>query len=169
MAAWVPFVQKGTVGVATTNRDRKKPRGPSLPHHRAYGSRTRRFGRLSQHAPTHWAELTHWICACQPEHHLWPRQPRVHPSQQAHAHRTRRVPSHRSLASDFSSLSIPSRGTVRAFGKPLVAQRLGFPTTPSADFCPAVKAGLPILQSLPLTALATEGRSPVVRHESFLA
>ncbi len=51
--------------------------------------------------------------------------------------------SHHSLASDFPSLSIPSRGTVRAFGKPLVAQRLGFPTTPSADFCPAVKAGLP--------------------------
>ena len=51
--------------------------------------------------------------------------------------------SHRSLASDFPSLSIPSRGTVRAFGKPFVAQRLGFPTTPSADFCPAVKAGFP--------------------------
>ncbi len=41
------------------NRDRKKPHGPSLPHHRAYGSRTRRFGRLSQHASTHCAELTH--------------------------------------------------------------------------------------------------------------
>ena len=29
--------------VSPTNRDRKKPRGPSLPHHRANGSRTRRF------------------------------------------------------------------------------------------------------------------------------
>ncbi len=27
----------------TPNRDRKEPRGPSLPHHRAYGSRTRRL------------------------------------------------------------------------------------------------------------------------------
>ncbi len=51
--------------------------------------------------------------------------------------------SHHSLASDLPSLSIPSRGTVRAFGKPFVAQRLGFPTTPSADFCHAVKAGFP--------------------------
>ena len=25
------------------NRDRKKPHGPSLPHHRTYGSRIRRF------------------------------------------------------------------------------------------------------------------------------
>ncbi len=51
--------------------------------------------------------------------------------------------SHRSLAGDFPSLSIPSRGTVRAFGKPFVAQRLGWSTTPSADFCHAVKAGFP--------------------------
>ena len=29
------------------NRDRKKPHGPSLPHHRAYGSRTRRFDELN--------------------------------------------------------------------------------------------------------------------------
>jgi hypothetical protein len=28
-------------------RDRKKPHGPSLPHHRTNGSRIRRFGRLS--------------------------------------------------------------------------------------------------------------------------
>ncbi len=51
--------------------------------------------------------------------------------------------SHHSLASDFPSLSIPSRGTVRAFGKPFVAQRLGWSTTPSADFCHALKAGFP--------------------------
>ncbi len=51
--------------------------------------------------------------------------------------------SHRSLASDFPSLSIPSRGTVRAFGKPFVAQRLGWSTTPSADFCHALKVGFP--------------------------
>ena len=29
------------------NRDRKKPHGPSLPHHRAYGSRTRRFDEFN--------------------------------------------------------------------------------------------------------------------------
>jgi hypothetical protein len=32
------------------NRDREGPRGLPLPHHRTYGSRIRRFGRLSQGA-----------------------------------------------------------------------------------------------------------------------
>src|SRR3972149_5401252 len=32
---------------SVANRDRKKPHGPSLPHHRAYGSRTRRFDELN--------------------------------------------------------------------------------------------------------------------------
>src|ERR1035437_8170602 len=35
------------VGFMTPNRDRKKPLDPSLPHHRAYGSRTRRFNEYS--------------------------------------------------------------------------------------------------------------------------
>ena len=31
------------------NRDRKKPHGPSLPHHRTYGSRIRRFDELNSY------------------------------------------------------------------------------------------------------------------------
>jgi hypothetical protein len=51
------------------NRDRKEPRGPSLPHHRAYGSRTRRFAALNgcasdpgrgQFWQAHCAEETRW-------------------------------------------------------------------------------------------------------------
>ena len=34
-------------GTQVVNRDRKEPRGPSLPHHRTYGSRIRRFGLLN--------------------------------------------------------------------------------------------------------------------------
>ena len=33
----------------SVNRDRKKPRGPSLPHHRTYGSRIRRFDELNSY------------------------------------------------------------------------------------------------------------------------
>jgi len=32
-----------------SNRDRKKPRGPSLRHHRTYGSRIRRFDELNSY------------------------------------------------------------------------------------------------------------------------
>ena len=32
-----------------SDRDRKKPRGPSLPHHRTYGSRIRRFDELNSY------------------------------------------------------------------------------------------------------------------------
>ena len=42
----------GFVPCTAHNRDRKEPRGPSLPHHRTYGSRIRRFGRLSRHTWT---------------------------------------------------------------------------------------------------------------------
>jgi hypothetical protein len=57
-----------------THRDREKPHGSPLPHHRAYGSRTRRFGRLSQPA-------TLQTVACQPERLFSPCQRRLHPSQ----------------------------------------------------------------------------------------
>lgn len=89
--------------------DREKPRGSPLPHHRTNGSRIRRFGRLSQHA-------TMQTAARPPERLLSPRQRRLHPSRGAFAPWTRRMPCRRSLASNCSSLSIPSRGTVRAFG-----------------------------------------------------
>jgi len=88
--------------------DREKPHGSPLPHHRTNGSRIRRFGRLSQCAK-------HTVPARQPERHLQPRQRRFHPSHRACAPWTRRMQYRCSLASDFSSLSIPSRGTVRAF------------------------------------------------------
>jgi hypothetical protein len=91
-----------------SNRDREKPRGSPLPHHRTNGSRIRRFGRLSQCAK-------HTAPARQPERHFQPRQRRFHPSHRACAPWTRRMQYRCSLASDFSSLSIPSRGTVRAF------------------------------------------------------
>ena len=35
--------------VMMPNRDRKKPRGPSLPPHRTYGSRIRRFDELNSY------------------------------------------------------------------------------------------------------------------------
>jgi len=89
-------------------RDREKPHGSPLPHHRTNGSRIRRFGRLSQGAK-------HTALARQPERHLQPRQRRFHPSHRACAPWTRRMQYRCSLASDLSSLSIPSRGTVRAF------------------------------------------------------
>ena len=89
-------------------RNRGKPRGPPLPHHRTNGSRIRLFGRLSQCAKQ-------TAPARQPERHLQPRQHRFHPSHRACAPWTRRMQYRCSLASDFSSLSIPSRGTVRAF------------------------------------------------------
>jgi hypothetical protein len=53
------------------NRDRKEPHDPSLPHHRAYGSRTRRFVALNacasgpgrnQLRQTQFAEETRWQC-----------------------------------------------------------------------------------------------------------
>jgi hypothetical protein len=34
---------------ATTNRDRRKPHGLPLPHHRTYGSRIRRFDELNSY------------------------------------------------------------------------------------------------------------------------
>ncbi len=89
-------------------RDRGTPRGVPLPHHRTNGSRIRRFGRLGQCAK-------HTASARQPERHFRPHQRRLHPSHRACAPWARRMHGRRSLASDFSSLSIPSRGTVRAF------------------------------------------------------
>ena len=93
------------------NRDREKPHGSPLPHHRAYGSRTRRFGRLSQTWNSTLADSQF-----QPERALSSNQPRFHPSHQARARWTRRMPYRGSRTSHCSSLSIPSRGTVRAFG-----------------------------------------------------
>jgi hypothetical protein len=117
-------------------RDREKPRGSPLPHHRTNGSRIRRFGRLSQCAK----QTAH---ARQPERHFPPRQRRLHPSHRAYAPRARRMQCRRSLASDFSSLLLPSRGTVRAFdGSP--------PTMPFADFFLAVRGNRsPLSQFLP--------------------
>ena len=82
-----------------------------LPHHRAYGSRTRRFGRFSQTWKSALADSQF-----QPERALSSNQPRFHPSHQARARWTRRMPYRGSRTSHCSSLSIPSRGTVRAFG-----------------------------------------------------
>ena len=96
------------------NRDREKPHGSPLPHHRTNGSRIRRFGRLSQ-------RTKHTAPARQPERHLQPRQPRFHPG---------RMQYRCSLASDFSSLSIPSQGTVRAFSS---LRHLVRPLLTSAD------------------------------------
>src|SRR6266700_1298745 len=76
-----------------------------LPHHRTNGSRIRRFGRLSQGT----AKMN---AAPQPECPLLPRQPRFHPIEAL----ARRMQYRSSLAIDCSSLLLPSRGTVRAFG-----------------------------------------------------
>src|SRR6266446_4817384 len=77
---------------------------PPLPHHRTNGSRIRRFGRLSQCTATTQA-------AHQPERPLLPRQPRFHPIEAL----ARRMQYRSSLAIDYSSLLLPSRGSVRAF------------------------------------------------------
>ncbi len=45
----------------------------------------------------------------------FPAVPRLHPSHRAYAPWIRRMQCRRSLASDLSSLSIPSRGTIRVF------------------------------------------------------
>jgi hypothetical protein len=66
-------------------RDREKPHGSPLPHHRTNGSRIRRFGRLSQCT---WTTSAH---ARQPERLLSPRRPRFHPSHRACAPWTRRM------------------------------------------------------------------------------
>ena len=134
-------------GVLTPNRDRKEPHGPSLPHHRTYGSRIRRFGRLSRHAWNHYAQWTMRHHACQPERHCMPRRQRFHPSPRACALGTRRMQYRQSLAFDFSSLSSSSRGTVRAFVGLSWLSAFTLPTTPSADFCPALEASCPGLQS----------------------
>ena len=109
-------------------RDRERPHGLPLPHHRTNGSRIRRFGRLGQSAQQ-------TARASQPERLLEPRQRRLHPSHQACAPWTRRMRCRRSLASNFSSLSTP-------FGEPFgpSASQPRSPTMPSADFCLAVSA-----------------------------
>jgi len=61
------------------NRDREKPHGSPLPHHRADGSRTRRFGRLSRQVEWPRAEAAPGFATRQPEPHLCPLQAHVHP------------------------------------------------------------------------------------------
>jgi hypothetical protein len=61
------------------NRDREKPHGSPLPHHRADGSRTRRFGRLSRPVESPSAEAAQGFSARKPEPHLYPLQAHVHP------------------------------------------------------------------------------------------
>jgi len=89
--------------LAAVNRDREKPHGLPLPHHRAYGSRTRRFGRLS-HRPIDTSEPV----SAQPitEATSLAKPVAVSPG---------RVHYRYPKASMGSSLSIPSRGTVRTF------------------------------------------------------
>ena len=112
-----------------------------------------------------------------------PHQWRFHPSQQAYARRTRRMQYHHSPASDFSSHSIPFRGTVRAFSVARcrlaclflrlsalqcpISFACSTPTTPPADFSTALNAGCPTFSA----GLATSapGRSPGVRHVSVAA
>jgi hypothetical protein len=62
-----------------THRDREKPHGSPLPHHRADGSRTRRFGRLSRPVESPSAEAAQGFSARKPEPHLYPLQAHVHP------------------------------------------------------------------------------------------
>ncbi|MBM3357037.1 MAG: hypothetical protein FJY54_04850, partial [Betaproteobacteria bacterium] len=50
------FIEFGVGRDSNINRDREKPHGSPLPHHRTNGSRIRRFGRLSQYACLHCAE-----------------------------------------------------------------------------------------------------------------
>ena len=82
-------------------RDRRRPRGLPLPHHRAYGSRTRRFGRLSRYAQNN------NLRAHEPERLLSPRQPQFHPRRRTCVPQSRRMHDRGSLANDFSSLSTP--------------------------------------------------------------
>ena len=93
-------------------RDRGRPHGLPLPHHRTNGSRIRRFGRLGRERPAHTAAT-----APQPESLLVARQPRFHPSPRARAPKTRRMHYRCSLPSEYPSLSSPSRDTVRVFGQ----------------------------------------------------
>ena len=133
------------------NRDRERPHNLPLPHHRTNGSRIRRFGRLGQRAQ-------HTAPARQPERHLRPHQRRLHSSHRACAPWARRMHGRRSLASNFSSLSLPSRGTVRAFsGLP--------PTTPFADFFLAVRGNPFPLSQFPLHA-ASQGTRKISRGKT---
>ena len=72
-----------------------------------------------------------------------PRHQQFHPSPRACARGTRRMQYRQSLAFDFSSLSSPSRSTVRAFVGLSWLSAFTLPTTPSADFCRALEAGYP--------------------------
>ena len=91
-----------------------------LPHHRTYGSRIRRFGRLSR-----------GDTSPQPERRLPACQPRIHPRSPSIAPTPRRMPSRRSIPG-HDSLP-PFRPSARSRG----------PTMPSADGCRPVGLGLP--------------------------
>ena len=137
----------------TANRDREKPHGSPLPHHRTYGSRIRRFGRLSRFA---WATAYHYPSAVQPERHLTPRQRRFHPS-----HKTcvpglagcnTSVPWHATSPLFQSPRGEPFRPSVRGVTahayrelrlstlQCLTSVACLAPTTPSADFSTAFSA-----------------------------
>jgi hypothetical protein len=63
----------------TSNRDRRKPRGLPLPHHRTNGSRIRRFRRLRPQAELASAEAAPSSAARQLELHLCALRARGHP------------------------------------------------------------------------------------------
>jgi len=125
--------------------DREKPCGSLLPHHRTNASPIRRFGRLSQTWKSALADSQF-----QPERALSSNQPRFHPSHQARARWTRRMPYRGSRTSHCPSLSIPLQGnrsglrcsTLRLdlsvappFGlECLTSLACLTPTMPSADF-----------------------------------
>jgi hypothetical protein len=60
-----------------------------------------------------------------------------------------------SLTSDLPSLSIPSRGTVRAFSRLCGFEPSPLPSTPSADFSTVFSAGCPTPSRTPLLAYCT--------------
>jgi group II intron reverse transcriptase/maturase len=74
-----PWNRKFLGFTVSRNRDREKPHGSPLPHHRADGSRTRRFGRLSRPVESPSAEAAQGFSARKPEPHLYPLQAHVHP------------------------------------------------------------------------------------------
>ncbi len=155
--------------------DRGKPHDYPLPHHRTNGLRIRRFGRLGQLAPR-------TACASQPELHYPPHPLRFHPSRRTHAPRTRRMHYCCSLTGDFSSLSIPFRGTVRAFslwlcGSAYLLLRLSA-WSASIAFLPASDLLCPLqtpprysapIARRPASISEAPERPPGVRHVTFIA
>jgi hypothetical protein len=119
-----------------------------LPHHRTYGSRLRRFGRLRQGEPSPQPEP--WVPEC---------QRRVHPRCRARSPTPRRRPSHRSTpghspSPPFGPSAHPRGGSASRLPRlsavgGLMSFACAGPTRPSADCCEVVREDGSALSPLP--------------------